>query len=97
MPSIAKSKERLTAFPNKFISPFADEFLVPVYSSIPFEKNQNECLPCALCGTYNDRQNVLDQIASQYTGFKQGPVPDEIFVGFNDETQRFSTLFISWV
>jgi hypothetical protein len=83
MPSIDKAKIRLTNFPSKFISPFADEFLVPVYSSIPFEKNQNNCLPCALCGTYKDRQDVLDQIGSKYTGFKQGPVPDDVFVGFN--------------
>jgi hypothetical protein len=83
MPSIAKSKIRLTNFPNKFISPFADEFLSPVYSSIPFEKNQNNCLPCALCGNYDEQQNVLDEIASKYIGFKAGPVPDEVFVGFN--------------
>ena len=84
MPSIDKAKTRLTEFPNKFISPFADEFLVPVYSSIPFEKKQNECLPCALCGTYNERQDALDQIASQFAGFKQGPIADEIFVGITD-------------
>ena len=83
MPSVSKGKIRLTEFPNKFISPFADEFLVPLYSSIPFGKNQNNCLPCALCGTYNDRQDVIDQVGSQYEGFKQGPVFDEIFVGFD--------------
>lgn len=83
MPSIAKSKIRLTSFPNKFISPFADEFLVPTYSSIPFSKNQNNCLPCALCGTYEEKQDVLDNIADRYIGFKTGPVPDEVFVGFN--------------
>jgi hypothetical protein len=83
MPSIAKAKIRLTEFPNKFISPFADEFLVPIYSSIPFKKNQNNCLPCALCGNYNERQDIIDQVSSQYEDFKQGPIADEVFVGFN--------------
>ena len=83
MPSIAKGKIKLTEFPNKFISPFANESLVPLYSSIPFDKNQNNCLPCALCGTYSERQDSINQIGSQYEEFKQGPVFDEIFVGFN--------------
>lgn len=83
MPSIDKAKIRLTNFPNKFISPFADEFIVPVYSSIPFEKNQNNCLPCALCGTYKDRQDILDEVSLKYSGIVQGPTPDDVFVGFN--------------
>ena len=83
MPSVSKGKIRLTEFPNKFISPFADEFLVPLYSSIPFEKNQNNCLPCALCGNYSERQDVLDGIASEFEGIEKGEVSDEVFVGFN--------------
>ena len=82
MPSITSSKLDATNFPNKFISPFGDDPVVPIYSSIPFSTGQNNCLPCAICGSSFDRQIILKAEAERFNTI-QTSNKEDILVGFN--------------
>lgn len=84
MPSITTSTKEVTNFPNKFISPFGDDPVVPLYSSIPFTTGQNNCLPCAICGSNSTRNNILKAQADRFANYTQTIAnPDDILVGFN--------------
>lgn len=80
MPSIAQVTVPVTEFPNRFISPFADDPIVPLYSSIPIRIANNECLPCAICATSQKRSAIIQEQASKFAGFSSD---DESFVGVN--------------
>jgi len=82
MPSITTSKLDTTNFPNKFISPFGDDPVVPIYSSIPFSTGQNNCLPCAICGSNFDRQIIIKAEAERFNTI-QTSNQEDILVGFN--------------
>jgi len=82
MPSITTSKLDTTNFPNKFISPFGDDPVVPIYSSIPFSTGQNNCLPCAICGSNFQRNNILKAEAERFNTI-QTSNQEDILVGFN--------------
>jgi hypothetical protein len=84
MPSIITATKEVTSFPNKFISPFGDDPVVPIYSSIPFTTSQNNCLPCAICGSNSTRNNILKTQADKFANYTQTIAnPDDILVGFN--------------
>lgn len=84
MPSILTATKEVTNFPNKFISPFGDDPIVPIYSSIPFTTNQNNCLPCAVCGSNFERNNILKAQAEKFANYTQNiSNMDDISVGFN--------------
>jgi hypothetical protein len=84
MPSIITATKEVTNFPNKFISPFGDDPIVPIYSSIPFTTGQNNCLPCAVCGSNSTRSNILKAQADRFANYTQTIAnPDDILVGFN--------------
>jgi hypothetical protein len=84
MPSILTATKEVTNFPNKFISPFGDDPIVPIYSSIPFTTNQNNCLPCAVCGSNFERNNILKAQAEKFANYTQNiSSTDDISVGFN--------------
>ena len=82
MPSITTARLETTNFPNKFISPFGDDPVVPVYSSIPFTTSQNNCLPCAICGSNFTRNNFLTAEAGRFNNI-QTSNNEDILVGFN--------------
>lgn len=66
-------------FPNKFISPFSDTSMVPLYSSIPFTAYKDpECMPCAACGSYTERTKVIQEQAAKFAGYS---TKTEVFVG----------------
>lgn len=70
MPSILKSAEKVEKFPNLYISPFGNDGVIPLYSSIPLNltNNNGECLPCVACGNSITRQQI---IAQQSLAFRQ--------------------------
>lgn len=80
MPSIAEVSVPVTEYPNKFISPFADDPIPPLYSSIPIRIDNNGCMPCSICGNSNKRSSIIQQQASLFSGFAS---EDEVFVGVN--------------
>ena len=80
MPTIAQVSVPVTDFPNRFISPFADDPIVPLYSSVPIRIANNSCLPCAACTTSQSRNAIIQEQASKFSGFAS---EDESFVGVN--------------
>lgn len=82
MPSIFTSTKEITNFPNKFISPFGDDPIVPIYSSIPFSNNQSNCLPCAICGNNSTRNKILKTQAEKFSNYNQSEInKSDISVG----------------
>ena len=61
MPTIVQASIPVTDFPNLFISPFGNDGIIPLYSSIPFTSNNTKgsCLPCVVCGNSITRNNVI--------------------------------------
>jgi hypothetical protein len=80
MPTIAQVSVPVTEFPNRFISPFADDPIPPLYSSIPIRVQNNDCLPCAICGNSRRRSAIIQEQANRFAGFSG---QDETFVGVN--------------
>lgn len=84
MPSIFTSTKEITNFPNKFISPFGDDPIVPIYSSIPFSNNQSNCLPCAICGNNSTRNKILKTQAEKFSNYNQSEInKSDISVGIS--------------
>ena len=84
MPSITTATKQVTHFPFRYISPFNDDPVVPLYSSVPLFTPQSGCLPCAACGNYSDRKKIIAQQAIRFKDY----IPNEISgnnpkVGFN--------------
>jgi hypothetical protein len=84
MPSITTATREITSFPFKYITPFKNDAVVPLYSSIPLFNPEKGCLPCAACGNYADRKKIIAQQANRFKGY----IPNEIAgnnakVGFN--------------
>lgn len=62
MPSITAASQPITSFPNLFASPFGNDGVIPLYSSIPINNyTSGECLPCVLCGNSSIRQQLVEQ------------------------------------
>jgi hypothetical protein len=74
MPSITTASKQVTDFPFRYISPFKDDPVVPLYSSVPLFAPQAGCLPCAACGNYADRKKIIAQQANRFKDY----IPNEI-------------------
>jgi hypothetical protein len=60
MPSINTASVPVFSFPNLFVSPFGNDGVIPLYSSIPIdERTSSSCLPCVVCGNSNVRAQVV--------------------------------------
>ena len=60
MPSIKTASQAVKSFPNLYISPYGNDGVIQLYSSIPFAtSNEPQCLPCVMCGNSNLRENLL--------------------------------------
>ena len=67
MPTIAQASVPVTSFPNLYLSPYGNDGVIPLYSSIPLQyQTSGDCLPCVLCGNSLVRQNVISQTGQQY-------------------------------
>lgn len=60
MPSITDATVQITKFPNRFVSPFGNDDLIPMYSSQPVLSVPGGCLECAVCGNTTVRHQVVD-------------------------------------
>ena len=69
MPTISTASVQVTNFPNKFISPFGNDPIVPLYSSVPLFNPQNNCLPCVACGNLNARSTIIQQQADRFKDY----------------------------
>ena len=62
MPSITTASQPITSFPNQFISPYGNDGVIPLYSSIPIgNKTSDGCLPCVVCGNSVVREQIIAQ------------------------------------
>ncbi len=69
MPTIAQLSEPVSVFPSVYISPFGNDGVIPLYSSIPLNNNTSgQCLPCVVCGNSKTRAEVISEEA-QSNGF----------------------------
>jgi len=69
MPSIITASVQVTEFPNRFISPFGNDPIMPLYSSVPLFNPQVGCMPCAACGTFATRNTIIQQQAERFSGY----------------------------
>jgi hypothetical protein len=62
MPTIQQASVPVTEFPNQYMSPFGNDGVIPLYSSIPIETPIDpECLPCVVCGNSNIRREIISR------------------------------------
>jgi hypothetical protein len=60
MPSIKTASEPVLEFPNLFVSPYGNDGVIPLYSSIPIDnRTTGLCLPCVVCGNSNTRLEII--------------------------------------
>ena len=84
MPSIIDASVKVTEFPNRFVSPFGDDPVVPLYSSVPIQNINENCLPCVVCGNFATRNKVIQQQAERFRGYIPSELSgNEISVGTN--------------
>jgi hypothetical protein len=66
MPSIVTASKPVTEFPNLFVSPFGNDGVIPLYSSVPIDnRTSGTCLPCVVCGNSSIRGQVIAAEASK--------------------------------
>jgi hypothetical protein len=69
MPTITTASQKVTEFPNRFISPFGNDPIVPLYSSVPMFNPQTDCLPCVICGNVATRTLIIQQQATRFADY----------------------------
>jgi len=68
MPTIAEASEVVTNFPNKFVSPYGNDEIVPLYSSVPLKSPVQGCLECIVCGSSLVRSQVIADVSNSRFG-----------------------------
>lgn len=64
MPTIQQASVPVTEFPNQYMSPFGNDGVIPLYSSIPLNTlTDPDCLPCMVCGNSTIRRQIISQQA----------------------------------
>jgi hypothetical protein len=59
MPTIQDANTKITNFPNKFVSPWGNDAITPLYSSMPLKSPVEGCLECIVCGSSNERYRII--------------------------------------
>jgi len=60
MPTITYASTQITEFPNLFVSPYGNDGIIPLYSSVPMTySSTGSCLPCVVCGNSKTRASVI--------------------------------------
>jgi hypothetical protein len=78
MPSIVTASKPVTSFPNLYISPYGNDGVIPLYSSIPINnQTEGQCLPCVVCGNSTVRAKVIVAEASK----SQSQIDDKLTIG----------------
>jgi hypothetical protein len=79
MPTIVQASEKVETFPNLYASPFGNDGVIPLYSSIPIQHDsQNDCLPCVICGNSSTRHEIIYQQSLQYKSLEKDHIDIEI-------------------
>jgi len=64
MPTIQQASVPVTEFPNLYMSPFGNDGVIPLYSSIPLNiPSDPDCLPCMVCGNSVVRRQIISHQA----------------------------------
>jgi len=92
MPSIQTASIPVTSFPNEFVSPWGNDEVIPLYSSVPLRSPVVGCLPCVVCGISrqiipNNTFESSTQISIQNSGFPY-------FDGFVYPEHKYSTVVL---
>jgi len=61
MPSISTASISVPYYPNEYSSPYGNDEIVPLYSSVPLKSPVAGCLPCIVCGNSIVRNQVITQ------------------------------------
>lgn len=69
MPSIIDASAKVTNYPNKFVSPYGNDGIIPLYSSIPLKSPVIGCLDCVVCGDSIVRNEVISNASENKTNF----------------------------
>ena len=84
MPSIIDASVKVTSFPNRFVSPFGDDPVVPLYSSTPITLDDQHCLPCVVCGNFATRNKAIQEQAERFKNYEPSSLyGNEVSVGSN--------------
>lgn len=59
MPSIETASTPVSFYPNEFSSPYGNDGIVPLYSSVPLKSPVAGCLPCVVCGDSIVRNEII--------------------------------------
>jgi len=71
MPTITQVSAKVVSFPNMFSSPFGNDGVIPLYSSVPINNIESgECLPCVACGNSTKRHEIIVQQTATYKNLK---------------------------
>jgi hypothetical protein len=74
MPSIQDANKQVKEFPNLFISPYGNDGVIPLYSSMPLKSPVEGCLECIVCGNSNVRQQVMAQSGNSKSNVVLTPI-----------------------
>ena len=98
MPTIQTASVPVTKFPNQFVSPFGNDPIVPLYSSVPLKSPVAGCLPCVVCGNSIVRSQIVSSASENGSqGFKGSKVSLAPGVAAGPATNNFlSGLFSYW-
>jgi hypothetical protein len=100
MPTIADASVAVKNYPNKFVSPYGNDGIVPLYSSMPLKSPVEGCLDCIVCGDSivrtesisNATQNRRDINGVTIT---PGTLPGyPYFSGFVNPANKYSTVVV---
>jgi hypothetical protein len=64
MPSIDTANVPVTEFPNLFVSPYGNDDIIPLYSSVPIKNTIAGCVPCVVCGNTTQRKQIITHASS---------------------------------
>lgn len=59
MPSITDASLAVKEYPNLFVSPYGNDGVIPLYSSVPLKSPVEGCLDCIVCGNSIVRQEII--------------------------------------
>ena len=68
MPTIEQASVPVAEFPDQFSSPYGNDGIVPLYSSIPLKSPVSGCLPCVVCGNSVVRGQAIASASQSNNG-----------------------------
>ena len=100
MPSIETASTPVSFYPNEFSSPYGNDGIVPLYSSVPLKSPVAGCLPCVVCGDSIVRNEIIANSGQNKIGVSgvlvtPGPVIGyPYFEGFVTPSNKYSKVVV---